>query len=286
MDIKEMLKNKKLILDGSTYTTFTKYGINRENTAILDVLCITDEELVATVHKRYIDAGADIISTNSFNSNDYYLKEKNCPYTAYELSKKAGLIAKKTALSSDKKIFVAGSVGPGNIALSQNADKIFELKNSYKENIRGLLDAYVDFILLETFYDAKNLETALAAVEELQKHQKFFVALALTIDKNGKIFSGEYAYDILKHLNQEYIFALGFNCSFGIEAMEDSLKKIATLNKNIIFYPNNMDTDIANFEKIYKKYLSKYRINIAGTCCGTDENYTKILKKIIGDAYE
>lgn len=277
---------KVLILDGSTAEAFKHFDKKYEFT---DLFCLNDEELVKEVHKKYILAGADVVTTNSFNANQIYL-EKNI--SSYDLSKKAAAIAKNVIqeLKINKKIYIAGAIGPSNIILSHNEDKnIFtKLKNSYLYQLEAFIESDVDFILLETFFDYKNIELIFEVIDSIKNKINKVIIFSITINKEGKIFSGENFLEIFKKFERDFVKVIGFNCGFGIKGMDKFLEQLKIFNKKIIFYPNvdskkNYEKNFKEFSFYAENFLKKFDFYIFGSCCSTDFNYTKKIYEIINE---
>lgn len=279
---------KILILDGSASKAFEKYGYTLKNTDFFEKFNKYNETIVQNIHKRYIDAGADIIETNSFNANDIYLKQFNKNISGYELSFLAAKIANKAKYTYNKNILIAGSVGPSHISLSLDKNFYEELKNSFKNQINGLIKGGVDFLLFETCYDFENLKLLLTICQE--ENFKKNIVVSFNVNDVGKIFSGESIFDIINYIDNNFIIGYGINCSNGIEKSYNILKQLRNFtNKKIFFYPNvkqykNEDEKniiMNNFKFFAEKIIKENLVDVFGSCCGTDEEFTQLIKNIL-----
>jgi 5-methyltetrahydrofolate--homocysteine methyltransferase len=288
-ELKELLKNKIMIFDGAMGTEITRISKNkRERSDELpnDFLNIKDPEIIEQIHLSYIDAGADVIETNTFNSNSIVLSEYSQSHMVSVLNRKGVEIAKKAVMKSGKDIFIAASVGPLNISLSLGSKYSFDdVKNAYREQSKSLLDAGVDLLLFETAHDIINLKAGLIAISEIMgRYADLPVIASITVDKNGFMLSGhniESAYVDIMHFD---IIAIGMNCSTGPIEMESSLSRLSDISDKPLFvmpnaglpdengnYPMSADT----FADAIKRYASLGYINIAGGCCGTSYVHIK-----------
>lgn len=281
--ISEILDKNQLILDGGMGTMISKYNIDYTYPELLN---LTHPNIIHDIHKKFILAGSDVIKTNTFNANLLTTKEKT-----YSATFKGVMIAKDTASIFNKKIYVAGAIGPTNMSLyvlsqDKNIDinlKKEELKKIYYPQIEAIIDAEPDFIIFETFYDSLNLGVALNVAFKLMKEKnKFYeIFISLTVDENGYILSHENLYDIIKKFDNPYIIGYGYNCSFGSEKLLKILKDIK-INKKLIVYPNagtpknNIYPENALF---WANNMKKIKADLIGGCCGVTPKYIKKLAK-------
>ncbi len=280
-----MFGEKVLVLDGAMGTVLKNKNIDKKffhGTTLFEVLNITYEAVVKDVHREYIEAGADIIETNTFNCNKFSLKGTEFEDSIYKICKKGAEIAKEIAKNYGNRVLVAGSIGPTGVSLTQNSTVEDELRKSYREQIGGLIDGKVDLLLIETVYDYRNLKVAIEVSEELFKDKRLNIAMIIsfTCNEKGKIYSGESIQNIIKEIDNENIAGYGLNC-VGMTQFIEKLSDITS--KKIIFYPNDMilkelDNNLENY--IYN-LLKKNYIHIIGGCCGTDYKYIEKIKKIV-----
>ena len=251
------LKKRILVLDGATGTAIQKYNLSeidfQGKKGCNEILNISRPDIIKEIHTGYIKAGADIIETNSFNCNRISLKDYGIEDMSYTLSKKGAELAREIAdnfyKTSGKKIYVAGSIGPTSKSLSLPVgDNPYErelnfdqMKNIYSEQIEGVIDGGADCILIETIFDGLNAKAALIAAEELfeKKNIQLPIMISATVNKQGKIFSGQSIESLIVALDRPSIISFGLNCSFGAKDLIPMIKKIAAFtDKYISLYPN------------------------------------------------
>ena len=305
MDFIDELNKRILVLDGAMGTAIQKYNLNDEDflgkKGCNEILNITKPKIIKEIHKKYIDSGADIIETNSFNSNRISLGEYNLSEKAYEFSKKSAEIACEVVKKFEKKkIWIAGSVGPTSKSLSiptkdipfEREISFDELKEAYKEQIKGLIDGGVDIILIETIFDGLNAKSAVIACDEIFEEIKrtLPVMISGTVNKQGKLLSGQSIESLIISLNRNYIVSFGLNCSFGAKELVPLIKKISYfVNKYISVYPNaGLPNENGEYNEIpditvsfLKELVDEKNINIIGGCCGTSFEHIKAISKLV-----
>lgn len=295
-------KNKIYILDGAIGTMIQKYSLNKkdyafegkDNISCHDILNKTRKDVVLDIHNKYIEAGADIIETNTFNSNSVSLKDYGVENLSYNLSFEGARLAKEAVVKSKRNVLVAGSIGPTNKSVSglfQNREISFdELFQSYCIQAKGLYDGNVDLFLIETVYDIQNAKAAVMACEEIMRgrNKKIPIMLSVTIDKNGRIFSGQNIKSLVEYLDRDSIISFGINCSFGVK---DSIPLIQSLSQDIekMFsvylnagFPDEDGEYIENPEvtlEYLKTLIDNKGINIVGGCCGTTPQHIKLISE-------
>ncbi|MBQ3437139.1 MAG: homocysteine S-methyltransferase family protein, partial [Fusobacterium sp.] len=250
----EELKKRILILDGAMGTVLQKYNLNSDDfggkaKGCFEILNETRPDIIQEVHEKYILAGADIIETNSFNCNAISLKDYNLENKVFDLAKKSGEIAKKATKISNKKIYVLGSIGPTNKSLSfpigdipyERAISFNDLKEVYKEQIRGLIAGKVDGLLIETIFDGLNAKAAVLAAEEVYEELdiRLPICISATVNRQGKLLTGQSMESLIVSLDADTIISFGFNCSFGAADLVPLIKRIQkSTTKFISLYPN------------------------------------------------
>lgn len=301
MRLIDELRTRIMVLDGAMGTMIKRACPKPEDykgyDGCNDVLNITSPEIIENIHREYIDAGADIIETNTFNCNDLSLKKYGLEGKTYEICLAGANIAKKVADSyKDRKIYVAGSVGPTNMSLyflSQEKDVDMDaekekLKKIYTPQIEGVIDGGADIILLETVYDSLNAQIAIDTVLEIlgKKGKELPIFLSATVGEKGRIFSGENPHELFTKLDRKEIAGYGFNCSYGSAKLMDYVRELAKdTDKFVVVYPNaglpDKDGKYADTPEIMGGYLKELMdsgdINIVGGCCGTTPEYIKII---------
>ena len=292
--LEDLAKERILILDGAMGTMI---GELTGKTGNSDELNLTNPELIEDIHRRYLKAGADIITTNTFSSQrisqaDYHLETK-----AREMALEGARIARKCAdefCSSDKPRFVAGSIGPTNKTCSMSPDvsnpalrdlTYDELYEVYFEEADALIEGGVDALLIETIFDTLNAKVALdASIQAMKKHEKqLSLMLSVTVsDLAGRTLSGQTLDAVLASVSTYPIFSIGLNCSFGAKQMLPFLRQLARKAPYYISaYPNAglpnamglYDETAESMAPQMGQMVDEGLVNIIGGCCGTDEHF-------------
>ena len=292
--LEDLAKERILILDGAMGTMI---GELTGKTGNSDELNLTNPELIEDIHRRYLKAGADIITTNTFSSQrisqaDYHLESK-----AREMALEGARIARKCAdefCSSDKPRFVAGSIGPTNKTCSMSPDvsnpalrdlTYDELYEVYFEEADALIEGGVDALLIETIFDTLNAKVALdASIQAMKKHEKqLSLMLSVTVsDLAGRTLSGQTLDAVLASVSTYPIFSIGLNCSFGAKQMLPFLRQLARKAPYYISaYPNAglpnamglYDETAESMAPQMGQMVDEGLVNIIGGCCGTDEHF-------------
>ena len=292
--LEDLAKERILILDGAMGTMI---GELTGKTGNSDELNLTNPELIEDIHRRYLKAGADIITTNTFSSQrisqaDYHLETK-----AREMALEGARITRKCAdefCSSDKPRFVAGSIGPTNKTCSMSPDvsnpalrdlTYDELYEAYFEEADALIEGGVDALLIETIFDTLNAKVALdASIQAMKKHEKqLSLMLSVTVsDLAGRTLSGQTLDAVLASVSTYPIFSIGLNCSFGAKQMLPFLRQLARKAPYYISaYPNAglpnamglYDETAESMAPQMGQMVDEGLVNIIGGCCGTDEHF-------------
>ena len=312
MTIQELIRQRILILDGALGTMIQKYNLSEEDfrgTRFVsqpgqmrgnnDLLCLTAPHVIRDIHRKYLDAGADIIETNTFNAQrismaDYHVEDycREINLAAVKLARE--LADEYTRKNPSKPRFVAGSVGPTNKTCSMSPDvndpsfraiTFDELVEAYKEQMEALLEGGVDAILIETIFDSLNAKAAIYAACESMKKMKREVPLMLSItvsDTGGRTLSGQTLEAFLASVQHAPIFSVGLNCSFGAKMLKPFLQRLASSAPYYISaYPNaGLPNSMGAYDQTPEdmaievgEYLAEGLVNIVGGCCGTTEAY-------------
>lgn len=283
---KERLGKEIIVFDGGTGTYLYEKGvyINR----CFDELNLTNPELVKEVHRDYINAGADVIETNTFGANIFKLTPHGLGKKVYEINLKGAQLAREVAKD---KVLVAGSVGPLGVQIEPLGKLGFdEAKDIFKEQIKGLIDGGVDLIILETFVLAKELVQALRAVRELDENIP--VIGQVTINEDGNLLSGAPLERFVDKLEGYKIEAIGFNCSVGPKPMLDALEKLKTLTTLPLSVQPNAGNPVnvsgRNLYMTSPEYMAEYAKRfiqtgavIVGGCCGTNPSHIRAIRKAV-----
>ena len=315
--IEEILAERILVLDGAMGTMIQRYNLKEEDfrgekfknhTCDLkgnnDLLSITRPEIVKAIHKEYLYAGADIIETNTFSSTSIAQADYSLESAVYELNFQSAIIAKEVAVScstEDKPRFVAGSIGPTNrtASISPNVeDPAFrqitfdQLKDSYAEQVKGLIDGGVDILLVETVFDTLNCKAALFAIEDVLEVKGIRIPIMVSgtiTDESGRTLSGQTAEAFLTSISHIPLLSIGFNCALGAVSMSQYVK---VLSDKAPFYisafpnaglPNEMgeyDQSPKGMAKQLEDYMKRDMVNIIGGCCGTTPHHIKAFSEI------
>ena len=303
--LRKELEKRILILDGAMGTVLQKYDLSTDDFAgkakgCFEILNETRPDIIQEVHEKYIQAGADIIETNSFNCNAISLKDYGLEDKVFELSKKSAEIAKKATKITNRKVYVLGAIGPTNKSLSfpigdvpyERALSFSDLKVVYKEQIKGLIAGGVDGLLIETIFDGLNGKAAVLAAEEVYEELNINlpICISATVNRQGKLLTGQSIESLIISLDGPSILSFGFNCSFGAKDLVPLIQKIQkNTDKFISLYPNaglpNQNGDyVETAEKMRDDLLpiiEGKEVNILGGCCGTTYEHIKILADLV-----
>ncbi len=278
-----------LVLDGAMGTMIQRENLNFDGPN--EILNLEQSEIIKKIHKLYLSAGADIVETNSFGANFLGLSEFGLEQKVYEINRAAAKNARE-AVAEFGKGFVAGSVGPMTIALSINCDKSFDqISEHYYEQIKGLWEGGVDYILLETFHDLLNLKAALLAHKRLslEKGEHLPVAVSCTIEKNGCLLSGPDIPSLCIALENHDLMYLGLNCSMGLDEMVPLLKRMREFSSfKLSALPNaglpdetgGYKDDPEQMAKIFEELINDGIVDVIGGCCGTNPEHIALFAKL------
>ena len=310
--IKDVIQNKVLVLDGAMGTMIQDYNLTESDfrgeqflniegqlKGNNDVLNISRPDIVYAIHCRYLEAGADIIETNTFSSqrvsqSDYFLENE-----ARNMALQGARIARQSAdkySTADWPRFVAGAVGPTNKTCSMSPDVsnpafrdlIYdELLTDYIEQIDGLVQGGVDAILIETIFDSLNAKCAIDAAQQVMHERGVHLPIMLSVtisDLAGRTLSGQTLDAFLGSVSSYEIFSVGLNCSFGARQMKPYLKELsAKAPYYISVYPNAglpnsmgvYDETAESMSPQIGEFIDEGLVNIVGGCCGTDETFIR-----------
>lgn len=310
--IQELVRQRILILDGALGTMIQKYNLTEEEfrgnrfveqpgqmKGNNDLLCLTAPDVIRDIHRKYLEAGADIIETNTFNAQRISMADYHVENYCREINLAAAKLAREladeyTAKNPEKPRFVAGSVGPTNKTCSMSPDvnnpafraiTFDELTDAYQEQMEALLEGGVDAILIETIFDSLNAKAAVYAAMEAMKKNGREVPLMLSItvaDTGGRTLSGQTLDAFLASVQHAPIFSIGLNCSFGAKQLKPFLKQLASRAPYYISaYPNaGLPNSLGEYDQTpedmageVKEYIDEGLVNIVGGCCGTTEAY-------------
>lgn len=319
-NIESLLKDRVLLLDGSMGVMIQRLGLDEAGfrgsrfashplnlAGDNDLLVLTRPDLVAGIHRAYLDAGADIIETNSFNANAISQAEFGLESIVEEINTEAAKLARKVADEFEachpgQKKFVAGSIGPTAVAASLSSDvndpskrdvAFDRLREVFFEQSAALLAGGVDMLLIETVFDALNAKAALIGARDAMDaaDREVPVMLSITLsDASGRMLSGHSIEAFLAATSFAGPFAVGMNCSMGPEEMLPALRRLSTISPYpTIVYPNAGLPDECgcysstpeSFTLAVDRMLSEGLINIVGGCCGTMPEHISHLRRLI-----
>lgn len=289
-DIRTELSKRILILDGAMGTMLQRKGLQGNS----ESFNLTNPETIGEIHNEYIEAGADIITTNSFSANSISQSEYNLSDKAGQMAEAAARIARKAADEAPRKIWVAGSVGPTSksLSLAQNInDPIIRpysfdgMAEAFEVQIRGLVKGGVDLLLFETCFDALNTKAALYALGHIPEAKDIPVMISASMsDKSGRTLTGqtmEAFYRSIQHCNP---LSFGLNCSLGAEEMIPLIAEVASFATCAVScYPNaGLPNEMGEYDESPSRMAVSVRkmalagsVNIVGGCCGTTPEHIK-----------
>ena len=314
--IRKLIEEKILIFDGAMGTMVQSFQLSEKDfrgekfkdhpvdlIGNNDLLVLTQPEIVSEIHKLYLNAGADIIETNTFNANsisqsDYKMEDK-----VYDINYAAAKIASEAAKSfNDKPRFVAGAIGPTSRTASLSPDvndpsyrntSFDELVDVYSEQIQGLIDGGVDLFLVETVFDTLNCKAALFAINQtlIEKNLDIPIFISGTItDASGRTLSGqtvEAFWNSIKHIKP---VAVGLNCALGAEQIRPWLNDLSNIADTFVFvYPNaGLPNELGEYDQspqdmsvIIEEFAQDGLVNMVGGCCGTTPDHIKAISKAV-----
>lgn len=314
-NIHNEIANRILVLDGAMGTMIQGYMLDEEGfrgerfhefpfsvRGNNDLLCLTQPKIITEIHEQYLAAGADIIETNTFNSNRISLSDYHMESLVYELNKTAAELAvnaakKYTLLTPEKPRFVAGSIGPTNKTLSMSPDVndpayraiTFDyLYEVYTEQVNGLLDGGVDLLLVETIFDTLNAKAALMAILDIRKQRDSEIPIMISgtvTDASGRTLSGQTVDAFLTSLSHHELFSIGLNCSLGAKEMRPFLEELSSKAPYFVSaYPNaglpnqfgQYDESPEKMSVFIRDFLASGFVNIIGGCCGTTPDHIRL----------
>ena len=295
-DIRTELSKRILILDGAMGTMLQRKGLQGNS----ESFNLTNPETIGEIHNEYVEAGADIITANSFSANSISQSEYNLSEKAGQMAEAAARIARKAADEAPRKIWVAGSVGPTSksLSLAQNInDPIFRpysfdgMAEAFEVQIRGLINGGVDLLLFETCFDALNTKAALYALGHIPEAKDIPVMISASMsDKSGRTLTGqtmEAFYRSIQHCNP---LSFGLNCSLGAEEMIPLIAEVASFATCAVScYPNaGLPNEMGEYDETPSQMAESVRkmalagsVNIVGGCCGTTPEHIKAVAEAV-----
>lgn len=312
--LNNILQSRILLLDGAMGTMIQRYGLEEKDyrgerfaqwpcdlKGNNDLLSLTRPDIIRTIHDEYLDAGADIIETNTFNATRISMADYQMEEYAYEINLASARLARQaadnaTARQPEMPRFVAGALGPTNKTLSLSPDvndpgyravSFEEVRSAYHEQIRGLMDGGVDIILIETIFDTLNAKAAIFAMEEVfeEKGMRLPVMISGTItDASGRTLSGQTVEAFWISIAHARPFCVGLNCALGAAEMRPHLEALSRIAPCYVHaYPNaGLPNEMGEYDQTPHQmcdhiddFATSGMVNIVGGCCGTTPEHIR-----------
>lgn len=307
------LNSRILVLDGAMGTMIQTYKLEEEDfrgdkfkdhniplKGNNDLLSITRPEIIKEIHRGYLNAGADIIETNTFSSTSIAMKDYGLENIVYELNYESAKIAKEVASEFNEKKYVAGSIGPTNKTASMSPDvndpgfravSFDELVESYSEQVKGLVDGGSDILLVETVFDTLNAKAALMAISNYFEENKTSLPIMVSgtiTDNSGRTLSGQTVNAFLISLSHFPLLSIGFNCALGADQLTPYMKRLSnSTNFFTSAHPNaGLPNAFGEYGQTPDEMLTQVRgyfddnlVNIIGGCCGTTYEHIKVISE-------
>ncbi len=319
MKIHDLLNERILVLDGAMGTMIQRYTLEEKDfrgdqlkdhpwplKGNNDLLCITRPDIIREIHRMYLEAGADILETNTFGSTSVAQADYHLEHLVYDINLHGARIAREvadefTARDPAKPRFVAGSMGPTTKLSSMSPDVnnpgyraigFDELVVAFKEQARGLVDGGVDVLLLETITDTLNAKAALFAVQELFEEigKEIPVMVSGTItDASGRILSGQTPEAFLISVSHVPLLSIGLNCALGAAAMRPHLQVLDEKSQFFVSaHPNaGLPNEFGGYDQTpdqmaseIEAFLKEGLVNIIGGCCGSTPDHIRRIAEV------
>jgi 5-methyltetrahydrofolate--homocysteine methyltransferase len=317
--IQQAIQQRILVLDGAMGTMLQRYKFTEEDyrgerfkdypsslKGNNDLLSLTQPHAIAEVHRKYFEAGADIVETNTFSGTTIGMADYNMEELVYELNFESAKIAKEVAdeftkANPSQPRFVAGSIGPTNRTASLSPDvnrpeyraiTFDQLRVAYKQQVEALIDGGVDVLLVETIFDTLNAKACLFAIEEVKEERNIDIPIMVSgtiTDASGRTLSGQTVEAFLASVSHVPLLSVGFNCALGAEQLKPYLQRLSNETE---FYtsahpnaglPNafgEYDQSAKQMQILIEDYLKDGLINIIGGCCGTTPEHIKAIADV------
>ncbi|MDV7338933.1 homocysteine S-methyltransferase family protein [Terasakiella sp. A23] len=315
-------KKRIIILDGAMGTMIQRYNLEESDyrgdrfadwqldvKGNNDLLSITKPEVIKEIHKEYLEAGADILGTNTFSSTTIAQADYEMEELAYEMNVESARIAREvademTAKTPDRPRLVAGAMGPTNRTCSISPDvndpgfrnvSFDDLRIAYKAAAKGLLEGGSDILIVETIFDTLNAKAALFAIEELFDEQGFSVPIMISgtlTDASGRTLSGQTAEAFWNSVRHVKPFSVGLNCALGADLMRPHIAALSGVAEvRVSTYPNaGLPNEMGGYDETpedmgaaLREWAESGLINIVGGCCGTSPAHIKIIADSVSD---
>ena len=317
--IEKILNERIMILDGPMGTMIQEHSLDENDfrgksfvdhkdplKGNNDLLNITKPDLIKSIHRDYLEAGADIIETNTFNSTSISLADYGMEKYAYDFNHAGAKIAKEVKdefcnRTKKSEIFVAGSIGPTNRTASLSPDvndpgyravSFDNLVNCYSEQVLGLIDGGVDILFVETIFDTLNAKAALFAIDKIKCEKKLDIPVMVSgtiTDASGRTLSGQTVEAFVISISHIPILSIGFNCALGADQLLPYVKRLSKITDTYTsVHPNAglpnafgaYDQTATEMSELIENYLKENIINIVGGCCGTKPEHIRLIAEV------
>ena len=316
-DLHSLLQNHILVLDGAMGTMIQRHGLSEEDyrgerfsewqgslKGNNDLLSLTQPELILDIHRAYLEAGADILETNTFNANRVSLTDYAMEELGYEINLASARLARAAAdaaTSQDRPRFVAGVLGPTNRTCSLSPDvndpgyrniRFDDLVQAYTEASRGLVEGGVDIILIETIFDTLNAKAAVFALEQFFERQgrRLPIMISGTItDASGRTLSGQTTEAFYNSLRHAEPISIGLNCALGPEQLRQYVEEMARIaDTHVSAHPNaGLPNEFGQYDlgpeamaAQIEEWADSGFLNIVGGCCGTTPDHIRAMAEV------
>lgn len=318
--IQTLLESRILVLDGAMGTMLQGYQFTeadyrgsrfKEHPLSVkgnnDLLSLTQPHAILQIHQAYLEAGADIIETNTFSATSIAMADYQMQDLVYELNYQSAQLARQAATeftqkTPDKPRFVAGSIGPTNKTASLSPDvnrpeyravTFVQLRETYRQQVEALIDGGVDLLLVETVFDTLNAKAALFAIQEVLEERSLAIPSMLSgtiTDASGRTLSGQTVEAFLISISHIPLLSVGFNCALGADQLKPHVKLLAEQAPFYVsVYPNaglpnafgQYEQSPQQLQRLIQEYLEEGLVNIVGGCCGTHPEHIRHLAAIV-----
>ncbi|MFQ5550020.1 MAG: homocysteine S-methyltransferase family protein, partial [Gemmatimonadales bacterium] len=320
--LRQQLAERILVLDGAMGTMIQSYGLDESDfrgdlfgdhpqdlKGNNDLLSLTRPDVIREIHTAYLDAGAEILETNTFNATAISQADYGMERVVYDINIAAARLAResadeKTTATPDRPRFVAGSIGPTNKTLSLSPDvndpgfrevSFDQMASHYKEQARGLLDGGADVLLVETVFDTLNAKAALYAIDELRDERNEEIALIVSgtiVDASGRTLSGQTVEAFWNSIRHGDLLAVGLNCALGAPELRQYTEELASLaDLPITCHPNaGLPNEFGEYDHtpefmadVIGEFARSGFINVVGGCCGTTPAHVTAIAQAVVD---
>ena len=317
--IEKILNERIMILDGPMGTMIQEHSLDENDfrgkrfvnhkeplKGNNDLLNITMPDLIKSIHRDYLEAGADIIETNTFNSTSISLADYGMEKYAYDFNHAGAKIAKEVKdefcnKTKKSEVFVAGSIGPTNRTASLSPDvndpgyraiSFDNLVNCYSDQVLGLIDGGVDILFVETIFDTLNAKAALFAIDKIKSEKKLDIPVMVSgtiTDASGRTLSGQTVEAFVISISHIPLLSIGFNCALGADQLLPYVKRLSNItNTYTSVHPNAglpnafgaYDQTATEMSELIENYLKENIINIVGGCCGTKPEHIRLIAEV------